>query len=112
MKTIKSILLVAALVVSSMVSASSLPEEKNNANRAVTEVIGELLENPNFVLEKELVAKVTLTMNEDNELVVLSVDSDNVTVENYIKSRLNYKALNVTPAQKTFKVPVRLKVNK
>lgn len=112
MKTIKSILLVAALVVSSMVSASSLPEERNEANKAVTEVIGELLQNPNFTLEKELVAEVTLTLNKNNELVVLSVESENTMMENYIKSRLNYKALNVKPAQKIFKVPVRLKVEK
>ena len=67
---------------------------------------------PNFNVEKEIVAEVTLTLNKENELVVLSVDAENTMVENYIKSRLNYKLLNVKPTQKIFKVPVRLKVLK
>ena len=113
MKTIKSFVLIAALVVSSVLSASTpkaKAEATNNQFKQVTEAVESLLSNPTFAVEKEMTAEVTLTINKDNEIVVLSVDCENESLEGYLKSRLNYNEL---PAQlkgstKTFVVPVRI----
>ena len=53
---------------------------------------------------------ICLTLNKNNEIVVLSVDSNELYVENFIKSRLNYKELPslFSTKEKTFKVPVRV----
>jgi len=107
MKTIKSIVLVALIAFSSVVSANTEPVKKAESNR-ITEEVSELLKNPSFEVEKDLLANVTLTVNKNNELVVLSVDSDSELVASYIKSRLNYSKLSVNVDEQTFKVPLRI----
>lgn len=108
MKQLKTLLLALAITVSGVLSASN--EDKKAASVVITEEIGKLLKDPNFLVDKEIVASVTLTLNKNNELVVLSVDSEELYVEDFIKSRLNYKELPLTYSgtDKTFKVPVRV----
>lgn len=111
MKTIKSILLVAAIAFSSVLSASTNPEIVKDANsKVITQEVGKLLKNPSFLVDHEITADVTITINKNNEMVVLTVDSDDESVVNYIKARLNYSVLPdaMTGKTKTFIVPVRL----
>lgn len=114
-KTIKSIVLVVLIAFSSVVSASTNPEnikEKTAEPSVITQEVGKLLQSPSFEIEKEIVASVTLTVNKNNEMVVLSVDTEDDTLERFIKSRLNYNVLpsNAITKEKTFVVPVRLQV--
>ena len=121
MKTMKSLLLVAAIAFSSVLSASTGNEKKAETAKTseatmITDAVESLLKNPSFIIEEDLTAKVTLTINKDNEIVVLSVDCatsnrcDNNKLESYLKSRLNYNELPsaVVKGQKTFVVPVRI----
>ena len=116
MKTIKSIVLVALIAFSSVLSANTNPENARKATAAesnvITQEVGKLLKSPSFIIEKEIVANVTLTINKNNEIVVLSVDTDDETLENFVKSRLNYNELpsSVVSKDKTFIVPVRLEM--
>ena len=110
MKTIKMLLLVVAITFSSVLSASTAP--KNAETLAITTDVAKRLENPSFILEKEALANVTVTVNKNNELVVLSVDSDNQEIVDYIKGRLNYSKISVElyDKSKTYIVPVRLTI--
>ena len=110
MRTIKTLLLIVALSFSSVLVASTNAEDKRTKSVAITEEIGKLLQNPSFLVENEITANVTVTLNKNNEFVVLSVDTDKKNVENYIKSRLNYQELPVTlnESGKTYIVPVRI----
>lgn len=114
MKTIKSMLLVAAIAFSSVLTANTNPNEAKPAATAesnvITQEVGKLLQDPFFNVDEDKTANVTLTINKNNEIVVLSVDSDDQTVEKFIKARLNYNELpsTVTTDEKTFIVPVRL----
>ena len=110
MKTIKTLLLIVALTFSSVLVASTNAEDKRAESVAITEEIGKLLQNPSFAVEEEITANVTITLNKNNEFVVLSVETETNFVENFIKSRLNYKELSVTlkDSGKTFIVPVRI----
>lgn len=114
MKTIKSLLLVVAIAFSSVLTANTDPNEANPSTSAesnvITKEVGKLLKNPSFLVDHDMTAKVTLTINKNNEIVVLSVDSEDRTVENYIKSRLNYNELPTAfiSSEKTFIVPVKL----
>jgi hypothetical protein len=108
MKQLKTLLLAVLITTSSVLSASN--EDKKADSVVITEEIGKLLKDPSFLVDKDIVADVTLTLNKNNEIVVLSVDSNELYVENFIKSRLNYKELpaTFTSKERTFKVPVRV----
>ncbi|MFT5216151.1 MAG: hypothetical protein ACI83H_001271 [Glaciecola sp.] len=108
MKQLKTLLLAVLITASSVLSASN--EDKKADSVVITEEIGKLLKDPSFLVDKDIVADVTLTLNKNNEIVVLSVDSNELYVENFIKSRLNYKELPApfTSKERTFKVPVRV----
>ncbi|MEZ4795877.1 MAG: hypothetical protein R2785_01800 [Flavobacteriaceae bacterium] len=110
MKKLKTLLLVVAITVSGVLSASSV--EKKDDSVVITDEIGKLLKNPSFFVDKDIVADVTITLNKNNEMVVLSVDSNEQYVNDFIKSRLNYKELpaTFTSKERTFKVPVRVTV--
>ncbi len=110
MRTIKTLLLIVALTFSSVLVASTNVEDKRAESVAITEEIGRLLQNPSFLVDEEITANVMITLNKNNEFVVLYVDTDKIYVENFIKSRLNYQELPVTlkDGAKTFIVPIRI----
>ncbi|MBT8280250.1 MAG: hypothetical protein KJO16_01640 [Muriicola sp.] len=73
--------------------------------------IGDLLEDNTFVLkEKDLTAKVLFTLNHKNEIVVISVDTNDEVLERFVKSRLNYKVVEAPVSKEgtMFTVPVRI----
>ncbi|MBT8265830.1 MAG: hypothetical protein KJP20_04740 [Bacteroidia bacterium] len=109
MKTFKSIVLVAAIAFSTVLTANTNSTAEADPTVITTEV-GKLLKNPSFLVDQDITANVTLTINKNNEIVVLSVDSEDSSVEDYIKARLNYNALpsSLQERGKTFIVPVRL----
>ncbi|PTM07748.1 MAG: hypothetical protein DA407_09955 [Bacteroidetes bacterium] len=108
MKQLKTLLLAVAITASGVLSASN--EDKKADSVIITDEIGKLLKDPSFLVDKDIVANVTLTLNKNNEMVVLSVDSNELYVENFIKSRLNYKELptSFSSVEKTFNIPVRV----
>ena len=108
MKTIKSVVLALVLLVGTTLSAATIlpPVEKINKEEAIAE-IAQLLKNPTFELEEDTRASVILIVNSKNELVVLSVNTENSQVESYVKNRLNYKKLeNPLEKGKEYKLPV------
>jgi len=113
MRNLKTLLLAVAITASGLLHATS-DDDKKADTVIITDAIGKLLKDPSFLVDKDIVANVTLTLNKNNEMVVLSVDSNELYVENFIKSRLNYKELPSTFSSddKTFKIPVRVTVDK
>lgn len=109
MKQLKMLVLAVTVAFSSVLSAGTNPEEKAEP-KTVIETVSELLKNPDFQLSQDQRALVNLAINHNGEMVVLSVDTDDKNVENFIKSRLNYKKLSkeAIGQHKTFKLPVRL----
>ena len=104
----KSSLLVLLLVVTNVLSANAI-SKKDLDPSLVAKEIHELLDNPKFQINEELLASVTFTLNGENEIVVLTVDTDSLVLENYIKQRLNYNKLSLKlESQKLYKVPVRI----
>lgn len=71
----------------------------------------ELLKNHEFQLDKEVIADVTFTINKNNEVVVLSVETDQDFARSYVVDRLNYKKLQSLPANDLdeYKMLVRIK---
>jgi len=111
MRQLKTLLLAVTLTFSSVLMASTNPEKPSTIESSkITLKIQRFLKSPSFDVDHEMKANVTLTLNKNNELVVLSVDSEDAKMENYIKSRLNYR--KVSGSYQTldgkFIVPVRV----
>ena len=109
MKALKMFVLAVAITFSSVLSASTNPT-KDVEPQTVSETVGELLKNPDLQFDSDVSAIVELVINENNEMVVLNVDTTHETVENYIKYRLNYKKLSKEAIgnHRSFKVPVKI----
>ncbi|WP_299362531.1 hypothetical protein [Winogradskyella sp.] len=109
MKKLKMLVLVAAIMFTGAISANTNPIKEAEPN-SITETVGKLLKNPEFQLKKDTDALVQIAINQDNEMVVLSVDTENKAVESYIKSRLNYKKVSEDAVgfNKSFKIPVKM----
>ncbi len=106
MKTIKSITLALALLIGTTLTAANPIADKVNKEE-VSQEIAQLLKGPLFELDVDTAASVILIVNSENELVVLSVDTEDEQVERYIKNRLNYKKLkNSLERGKQYRLPV------
>lgn len=51
-------------------------------------------------LEKEVVVKVVIKINADNEIVVLHVDTKNQAIKKFISNKLNYNKLEYSKLEK------------
>jgi hypothetical protein len=110
-KTLKVLVLAVAFTFSGVLAASTNPDKKTgDETNSVTEKISKLLENPSVDLKYDASATVMLTVNMDNEIVVLSVDAENKDVASFIKARLNYQKLDGSfdAKLKAYKVPVKI----
>jgi hypothetical protein len=106
MKTIKSITLALVLLIGTTLAAANPIADKVNKEEVCQE-IGQLLKGPLFELDEDTYASVILIVNSENELVVLSVDTEDEQVERFIKNRLNYKKLkNSLEIGKEYRLPV------
>jgi hypothetical protein len=103
------LVLAIAITFSSVLFAGTNPIEKAEL-ASISEPIGELLKSPSFQLKKNVAAMVTIFINQNNEIVMISVDTNNKSVENYIKNLLNYKKLfkEAIGYRKSFKIPVTI----
>lgn len=107
MKNLKMLVLVVAIAFSSVISANTNPIKEAEPT-SISKAVGKLLQNPDLQLNKDVEAIVNIFVNEKDEMVVLSVDTDNKAVEKFIKNRLNYKKLSEKTTSKSFKVPVKM----
>ena len=109
MKKLKAVSV--ALALFATMSAFATKGKKSTEENNLTGQIYELLKEHKFKLDsEELTAEVRFIINEEGELVVLSVKTDYDIVEDYVKNRLNYKKVQldkVAPG-KVYELPVRI----
>ena len=74
MKTLKSLFVACMLLATTVLFAK---EVKNSGDRPeISKEVSKLLEKPDFKFEENIEVKVVLSINENNEMVVLSVNAD------------------------------------
>jgi hypothetical protein len=108
MKQLKTALVALALVAGSAVFAinPTLIVEKNPASTELKK----MLNNPEFIVESDMEANVLFTINEDKEIIILSVDTDNRDVERYVFDRLSNEELDSDlQVGKQYIVPIKIK---
>lgn len=109
MRKFSFVLVAAVLLTSGNLFATESTSTDPNTNIATQ--IGELLERNNFIInDNDLTANVLFTLNADHEIVVISVDTEDDVLEMFVKSRLNYKKVQVSSVKegKMYTVPVRI----
>ncbi|MFZ0488705.1 MAG: hypothetical protein WBV11_04805 [Salegentibacter sp.] len=109
MKSWKFLFLALAIGFSSLVSANNSDPKSGNPDGIARE-LQSMLNGPDMVIHQDLKAEVAFTVNKDNEVVVLSVDSDNEYVKEFVMKRLNYKKLQtkVDGGLVEYNLPVRI----
>ncbi len=72
--------------------------------------IGEILSDNVIKVDQDLTANVLFTLNRNKEIVVLSVTTDSYVVEQYVKSKLNYKKVDLDNYRegRTYTIPIRI----
>lgn len=108
MRKISLVFLSAVFLVTTSLSATE-PEPASEASKQLFSQISQLLDKK-ITVEEDLTATVMITINEDSEIVVISVDTGDEKLEQALKARLNYEKVDLAPhhAGKLYKVPVRI----
>ncbi len=87
-------------------------EPINTAKNELRAEIIKLLKKNRFLLIDTNIAKanVFLLINNEGQIIVLSVSSKNSLLENYIKRELNYKKINIAALKKMkiYKMPLKM----
>ena len=86
---------------------------KDDPAKKLSTQIHDLMDDNDFSSDDvNLTAQVRFTLNNEGEIVVLSVDSDNERLAAFVKGRLNYKKVDVAGAGaqegKMFTIPIKI----
>ncbi|WP_400078722.1 hypothetical protein [Winogradskyella sp. R77965] len=107
MKTIKALLLITLITFSSQVSAfTSIPGDEI---KPVAQQIEKFLKNSELRIYDETFVMVKFKLNENNKIIITSVDSDNYEIKTFIKASLNKRELSINEdsSKRFYSVPVR-----
>jgi len=116
MKNLKLALAVIALSIVTVMPASA-NTNVDPTNPTTTEAktilrteIATLLGKHVYDLNESLEAQVSIMLNNQNQLVVVAVKSKNTNVSNFVKTKLNYKKVDVKGIQKgiVYRVPLKM----
>ncbi|WP_025742403.1 hypothetical protein [Aquimarina pacifica] len=112
MKNVKVVFAALVIIVSSQVFANNTIDA--NPKQQLRQEITTLLEAPKMDIEQnEVKANVEFTLNANGEIVVLTVNSEKMGVDDYVKGRLNYKKIKTNINTETGKIyRMRLKILK
>ena len=116
MKNLKTIIAIVAISISSVVSVSANtntekgPETKTAKTILRSEIVTLLGKHTYELNEKTLEAQVDVMLNNQNELVVLSVNSNDQALNSFVKAKLNYKKVTVKGLTKgsIYRIPLKM----
>jgi hypothetical protein len=108
MKSFKFILLVSAVFLLSAASFANPIKPTDQLREEIVDIIGfSFLDDYE---ENEYSAEVLFTVNSDQELIVLSVNSESDEAEDYLRDKLNYKKVDHLPSKygEIYLLPVKM----
>lgn len=109
MKSLKLFVLALALFTINVSATNLNPIKPNDQLRTeMVELIGSSYMDEMEVDEYK--AEVLFTVNNNRELIILSVESEDYDLESYLKRRLNYKKVNHRPSEngEIYLLPVKM----
>ncbi len=107
-----SLLLVAAMLLSTGSILANNPTMGKDPSKSLSEQIKDLLRNNNFSSDEQgKTAQVLFTLNSEREIVVLSVDTDDATLDAFIKASLNYHEVDLSSFEEGKKYTVSVSIS-
>ena len=96
-----------------MLTAGSLyanSDTSKDPKKGLSQQIDSLLDKYELEVAEDLTAVVKFTLNADQEIVVLTVETDDDSLEAYVKGRLNYQKVELENFKegRMYTVPVRI----
>ena len=112
MKTIKTVVLVALITFSSQISAYA--NNPSDDLKSVSQQIEKLLKGSDTVINNDVIVNIKFKLNKNNEIIVISDDSNNYEISEFIETHLNLKPLSVDKDSnyRFFSIPVKFTPNK
>lgn len=107
-----SLVLVAAAMFAVVNVSANTAAEPVNSTKTLSVQIQKMLESNSFNVSEDLTANVQFTINKDGEIVVLSVETGDDSLEGFVKGRLNYQKVDFASIKegRMYTVPVRIAV--
>ena len=107
----QSLVLVAAMLLSSASIFANNVKDIDPTNSLSAQIYEILSDNDFTDQDTGLHAQVRFTLNNDGEIVILSVDTESDKFESFVKSKLNYHVVEENNAEegKMYTVSVRMK---
>lgn len=114
MKNLKSIIAIIAISLATTFSATATEKEKTKSkisNKLRTEIVSMLGTEIQVELKDTTSAEIAFMINNENEVVIVSVDSKVDEFSSFVKTKLNYKKVKVKGTKKgeIYRIPVKLK---
>ena len=110
-KTSIAVFTLALLTTFSVAANETNPTSKSKEilRGKIVSLIGKTV--PVEINKKSISAEVSFVLSDNNELVVLSVKSENKAIDAFVKSKLNYKKVYVAGIKKgeVYKMPFTIK---
>ncbi|WP_034045479.1 hypothetical protein [Wocania ichthyoenteri] len=107
MNTIKTLILVILFTFSIQTSANT--DRPSNELDLVSQQVDKLLVGSELVIYKDTVVTIKFKLDKNDKIIILSNDSDDYHISEYIKSKLNHKKLSIkkTNSYRFYSVPVK-----
>ena len=110
MKRLKLFVLAIGLIVSGSVLATNPNPISLKGLSKPSKEIKKLLDKPEFLIQEDMEANVLFTLNPENEIIVLSVETEYEEINKYVTNRLSFQELDSELEQgKQYIVPVKIK---
>lgn len=106
MRKISLVMVASLLLTAGNVLANDYKPE--NPTKKITAQIHKMLKDNNFDVKEDLTANVRFTINNEGEIVVLSVVTSDQALEGFVKGRLNYKKVTNAKEGRIYTIPVRI----
>jgi hypothetical protein len=111
MKTLKTIITVIAISLSTIFSVTATENNPTNTKTSLrTELVSLLGDKIPLKIDKTYSAEISFIINNENEVIITSVDSKLSGFNKYAKSKLNYKKINTKNITKgeVYKMPIKI----
>ena len=113
MNKLKTIITVIAISLSTVFTATATEKNPTKLKKTLrTEIVSLLGDKIPLEIDKSYSAQISFMVNNNNELVVISVESKLTGFNNYAKNRLNYKKINLKNIKKGEVYRMPIKINK
>jgi hypothetical protein len=112
MKKIKSIIAILAISLSTIFSVNATEVTPSKTKELRTEIVSILGSKIPLELKESSTAEISFIINNQNEIVIISVGSDVNVLNDYIKTKLNYKKIKIKGIVKgeIYRMPLKIKI--